>query len=96
MKESKFQKEVKDELKKRFPGCIVLKHDPGSIQGIPDLSVFWQNHWGMLEVKNDPEAEHQPNQDYWVDYCNNMSYAAFINPQNKEEVLNGMERSFKV
>lgn len=95
MKESKFQKEVKEELKKRFPGCIVIKNDPSSLQGIPDLSVFYEEHWGMLECKNDPEAPHQPNQDYWVDRLNDMSFAAFINPINREEVLNDMERSFK-
>ena len=95
MKEGMFQRQVKEDLKKRFPGCIVIKNDPSSLQGIPDLSIFYEEHWGMLEVKNDEEAPHQPNQDYWVDKLNNMSFAAFINPSNREEVLDAMERSFK-
>ena len=95
MKEGMFQRQVKEDLKKRFPGCIVIKNDPSSLQGIPDLSIFYQQHCGMLEVKNDEEAPHQPKQDYWVDRLNDMSFAAFINPSNREEVLDAMERSFK-
>lgn len=96
MKESKFQKEVKDEIKARLPGCIILKNDPSSLQGIPDLSVFYNARWGMLEIKNDENAPHQPNQDYYVEKLNSMSFAAFINPGNKEIVLNELERSLKV
>ena len=40
MKESKFQSDLKEELKERFPGCIVTKLDSGNIQGIPDLLVL--------------------------------------------------------
>ena len=96
MKESMFQAQVKQELKERFPGCIILKNDPSSLQGIPDLSIFYGQRWGMLEIKNDADAPHQPNQDYYVNKLNDMSFAAFINPENKEAVLDEMERSLKV
>ena len=96
MKESMFQRQVKEELKERFPGCIILKNDPSSLQGIPDLSIFYGKRWGMLEIKNDVDAPHQPNQDYYINKLNDMSFAAFINPENKEAVLNEMERSLKV
>mgnify|MGYP003293864861 FL=1 len=96
MKESMFQRQVKEELKERFPGCIILKNDPSSLQGIPDLSIFYGQRWGMLEIKNDVDAPHQPNQDYYVEKLNEMSFAAFINPGNKERVLDEMERSLKV
>ena len=96
MKESMFQRQVKEELKERFPGCIILKNDPSSLQGIPDLSIFYGQRWGMLEIKNDVDAPHQPNQDYYINKLNDMSFAAFINPENKEAVLNEMERSLKV
>lgn len=96
MKESMFQAQVKQELKERFPGCIILKNDPSSLQGIPDLSIFYGQRWGMLEIKNDVDAPHQPNQDYYINKLNGMSFAAFINPENKEAVLDEMERSLKV
>ena len=95
MRESQFQKGLIKEIKDRFPGCFVLKNDPNYIQGIPDLTVLHGNHWALLEVKNDPNAKHRPNQDYYISKANEMSFSAFINPDNKEEVLNEMEQSFK-
>ena len=56
-----------------FPGAIVLKNDPNYIQGIPDLTVFYQDKWATLEVKKSENASHQPNQDYYVGLMNEMS-----------------------
>lgn len=94
-KESDFQKELKDELQERFPGCIILKNDPTGIQGIPDLTVLYKDKWAALEVKRSRTESHRPNQDYYVGLMNDMSFSSFIFPENKEEVLNEMERSFK-
>lgn len=95
MRESQFQKGLIKEIKDRFPGCLVLKNDPNYIQGIPDLTVLHGNHWALLEVKRDPNAKHRPNQDFYIFKANEMSFSAFIDPDNKEEVLNEMEQSFK-
>lgn len=95
MKESDFQKELKDDLQKIFPGCIVLKNDANMIQGIPDLLILYKKKWAALEVKKSENANRQPNQKYYVDLMNKMSYAAFIFPENKEEVLNELQSTFK-
>lgn len=94
MRENKFQAELKKEIRARFPGSMVLKNDPNDIQGIPDLMVLYKNKWAALEVKQSATAKHRPNQDYYIDKLGNMSYAAFIYPENKEDILNEMERSF--
>lgn len=94
-KESDFQKKLKDELKERFPGCYVLKNDPTGIQGIPDLTILYKNKWATLEVKRSRTEVHQPNQDFYVEQMNSMSFSSFIFPENKEEVLNALERSLK-
>lgn len=94
MIESKFQKDLKKEIKGRFPGCMVLKNDPTCIQGVPDLLILYNNKWAALEVKRSANASHQPNQDYYVEKMNEMSFSSFIFPENKEEVLNAMARSF--
>jgi len=94
-KESDFQSGLIDELYERFPGCVVMKNDARYIQGIPDLTVLYQNKWAVLEDKREQNAPHQPNQDYYVGKLNDMSFASFIYPENKEEVLNAMEQSFK-
>lgn len=95
MLESKFQSSLIKELKQRFPDCIVLKNDPGYLQGIPDLSIFYKEHYAFLECKKSKNAKHRPNQDYYVDKINNMSFAAFIFPENKEDVLNELEEAWE-
>ena len=94
-KESKFQNSIIKEIEERLPGSIVLKNDPNYIQGIPDLAIFYNSKWATLEVKKSEKETHQPNQDYYVNKMNEMSFSRFIFPENKEEVLNDLERSFK-
>lgn len=95
MKESDFQKDLKKELKTMFPGCIVSKLDSGDIQGIPDLLVLHGNNWATLECKRNKDATLRPNQDYYVDKMNEMSFSRFIYPENKEEVLNELRKSLQ-
>lgn len=92
-KESKFQKGLIDDIEARFPDCIILKNDPTYIQGIPDLLVLHGDRWAALECKKNETASHQPNQDYYVGLMNKMSYSSFVYPENKEEVLNELERA---
>lgn len=92
--ESKFQSDLISELKMIFPGCVVLKNDPTYKQGIPDLSIFYKDKWATLECKKDANAAKQPNQDYYVDMMNEMSFSRFIFPENKEEVLDELRKTF--
>lgn len=92
--ESPFQQELGRDLRTLFPGCIVLKNDPTYLQGVPDLMVIWGNRYAFLECKKDARASHQPNQDYYVEVFNEWSFAAFIYPENKEEVLNELQQAF--
>lgn len=95
MKESKFQKEVIDEIQELLPDAIIMKNDPNYIQGIPDLTILSGDKWATLEIKKSKNAPHQPNQDFYVETMNKMSYSAFIFPENKEEVLHEMAQSLK-
>ena len=90
--ESGFQDKLRKELKELFPGCMVFKMD--QVQGIPDLLVLYKNKWAFLENKKSATAKHQPNQDYYVELLNNMSFSRFIFPENKEEVLNELQQTF--
>lgn len=92
MKESKFQYNLKKELKNMFPGCIVTKLDSGDIQGIPDLLILYKNKWATLENKKTAKAHRQPNQEYYVNKMNDMSFSKFIYPENKEEVLTDLKK----
>lgn len=94
MKESDFQKNLIHELKDRYPKCIVTKNDSSYIQGIPDLTIFYENKWATLECKKDRKASHQPNQDHYVNKMNEMSFSSFIFPENKEDVLDELDEFF--
>ena len=95
MLESQFQAKLIKELKKRFPGCIVMKSDSGYLQGIPDLLILYNDKWASLECKQSAGAKRQPNQEYYVGKMDEMSFSRFICPENKEEVLHDLQQSFE-
>ena len=91
--ERDFQAKLIKELKVMFKGCIIVKNDPNYIQGIPDLLILYNDRWAALEVKKSATAHHQPNQEYYVDLMDQMSFAAFIYPENKEEILYELQQA---
>ena len=96
MLENKFKTNLIKDLEAIFPGCIVLHPDPNEIQGIPDLLILYENKWAALEGKKHSNSSHQPNQDYYIDLMDKMSFASFIYPENKEEVLYELQSAFGI
>lgn len=72
-----------------------MKNDASYIQGIPDLIVLYKNKWATLECKRSATASKRPNQEYYVERMDEMSFSRFICPENKEEVLDDLERAFE-
>jgi hypothetical protein len=95
MRESKYQKDLINKLEGMFPGCVILKNNPRDLQGIPDILILFRDRWAMLEVKPSANAVVQPNQVYYVDKFNDISFASFICPENEEEVLSELQHSFR-
>lgn len=95
MRESVYQNSIIRRLEREFPGCLVIKNDASYIQGIPDLLVLYGNMWGMLEVKRSYSDSVQPNQLYYVELLNSMSYASFIYPENEERVFDELQHAFR-
>lgn len=96
MLENKFQAKLIKEIKDMFPGCIVMKNDSAYIQGIPDLLVLYENKWASLEVKKTSVAARRPNQEYYVDKMDGMSFSRFVYPENKDQVLSELDLYFMV
>ena len=92
--ESAFQKELIDEIRSKYPGCVILKNDSSYIQGFPDWTIFYKDKWAVLEAKRDKNANKQPNQEYYVNQLNDMSFSRFVYPENKEEVMRDLDRLF--
>ena len=57
--------------------------------------ILWRGYWASLEVKSDAMASSQPNQDYYIERLNAMSFAAYIYPENEAEVLSALQQAFK-
>lgn len=94
MLERNFQAKLVKDIKRIFPGCIVFKNDTETNQGFPDLTILYEDKWAVLEDKANKEASHRPNQDYYIDILNNMSFARFVFPENKDEVLEELVQFF--
>lgn len=94
MLESKFQKDLIADLETLLPGALIYKNE--SKQGLPDLTVLYEDHWALLECKKSKTASHQPNQDYYVERANKMSFSRFVYPENKQEVLDAIQQAFRI
>lgn len=94
-RETPFQADVVLKIRKMFPGCIITRGNSASLQGIPDVFIVYGDRWAMLEFKRSPNEVHQPNQDWYVDMLNKWSFAAFIFPENEEEVLRELQHAFR-
>lgn len=92
--ESLWKSELIKKIETMFPGAYVLKNDPSSYQGIPDITILWKDKWATLETKRSSIAKKQPNQEHYVNDMNKLSFSAFIYPENEREVLDELKRSF--
>lgn len=95
MKENEFQSQLIKDVKNLLPGCYVLKNDPNYIQGFPDLLILYKDKWAALECKRSENASRRPNQEFYISSLRDMSYASFVYPENREEVLNELERALE-
>ena len=92
--QSAFQKDMMDEIRDRYPGSVNLKNDSSYIQGFPDWTILYKDKWAVLEAKRSKNAKKQPNQPYYVDKLNTMSFSRFVYPENKDDVLRELEQIF--
>jgi hypothetical protein len=94
--ERHYQAGLIKKLRRIFEGIVILKNDSGYMQGVPDLILLFGPYWAMLEVKADKDSPFQPNQEYYLEQLNAMSFAACIYPENESEVLRALQQAFGV
>lgn len=94
--EAAFQNYVIARIYEMFPNQYVIgiKNDPTYLQGLPDLLFLIDDKWLALEVKRDEKAKKQPNQKWYIDKMNEMSFARFIYPENAEEIFDEIQQAF--
>lgn len=91
--EAEYQAALIKRLYRILPDPTIEKFDIR--QGYPDLLILCESWWGVLEVKPYAGADLQPNQDFYVQQFNTMSFGSFIWPEIEEEVIRGLQRSFE-
>lgn len=97
MRESQYQASLIRKLRSLYPDAIIMKNDAGYQQGLPDLTILNEDRWATLEVKakrpSSPQA-FEPNQEWYIEKMNSMSYSACIYPENEKDVLDGLQQAF--
>ncbi len=96
MVESKFVCDVlKPRLELEFPGIHILKQDPASnFNGLLDYILLYGDRWAMLEAKRGRGAAQQSHQEYYIRVFDELSFAAFVNPTNLDEVIHDLQSAF--
>lgn len=93
--ESPFKRKLIKQIKDLYPGAIILKTNANDLQGIPDQLILYGDRWAAFEAKRSRTAEHQANQDYYVELFDQMSFARFVYPENKEEFLDELQQALR-
>lgn len=76
--------------------CRVQINDPNlpGQQGIPDLTLYVDDRWALLEVKASEKSKLRPNQEWWVQKWSQTTFCSFIYPENESEVFNALHQAF--
>lgn len=93
MTESKYQTHVLARIAELLPGSTALKNDSAYQQGIPDWTIFHGPKYALLEIKPSAKSRRQPNQEYFIEKFSAIGFAAFIYPENEQEVLDALQEA---
>lgn len=95
-REREYQPGLIKRIERLLPDAYVRKIDIQ--QGWPDLLILAPNFWALLEVKRDEPTsadDFEPNQEWWIEEFDEMSFSACIYPQNEGEVLHALKLAFR-
>lgn len=95
MLESKFQAETIKMIRKMLPGCVIMKTNPNYLQGIPDTLVLFGPRWAAIEFKRSSNEPYQPNQEWYIDHLNELSYATMMCPENRKMKLDELQYTLR-
>ena len=93
--ERNYQSKLIKRIERLLPGAYVRKIDVQ--QGWPDLLILWGPCWALLEVKRHPPtaSDFEPNQEWWIEEFDQMSFSACIYPENEKDVLRALQQAFE-
>lgn len=93
--ERDWQRTLIQELRVIFPGSYIQKNNPNKLQGIPDILILWNDRWATLEVKKSDKEPYRPNQEWFINQMNEMSFSSMICPENRSEVIDALQTALR-
>lgn len=93
MAENKYQMELVKTIRSWDSDIWVFPMDGSVYQGFQDILILYRDTYALLEAKVSEDAEHQPNQDWYVEYFSKYVFSSFIYPEIEEEVLYDLQQS---
>lgn len=94
--ENQYQAQLIKKLHKLYPEAIIIKNDSAYMQGIPDWTFFLGKVWLWFDVKRAANAEHQPNQDWYIQWADeNGHLGMFVYPENEKEFLDAIQQALR-
>ena len=92
--ERNYQAKLIKRIERLIPGSYVRKADIQ--QGWPDLLILAPGFWALLEVKREVPGpdDFEPNQEWWIEEFDEMSFSACIYPENEKEVFDALSQAF--
>lgn len=92
--ERNYQAKLIKRIERLFPGAYVRKADLQA--GWPDLLILYKDTWALLEVKRCAPGpdDFEPNQEWWIEEFDMMSFSACIYPENEKDVLDALQQAF--
>lgn len=95
MLESEFKRKFKNMLEQSYPGCVLVDINPEQFRSFPDLLFLYDKFWATFEMKRTVGSAVRPNQPYWVEKLDNMSFSRFVEPGTAKEVLDDLARAIQ-
>jgi len=97
MLERDYRLKVIQKIRRMFPSAIFIKADTEFTPGVPDLLILYYDFWAAVEIKTSIMSRRRPrpNQEHYVEVMNDMSFSAFIYPENEEEVLLALQSAYE-
>lgn len=92
--ESAFKKKVKNKIQNKFNNIEIFELDSSRKRSIPDMLIVGRDCWAALEFKRSNKAHLQPNQAERISNLSKIGYAAFIFPENEEDIFHDLEKLF--
>lgn len=93
--EGNLKKDIVKFLKRKGCKVRINKQDATTSRGFPDITLYYEGFYGMIETKKHTNSPWRPGQKENIDFFNNWSWARGVWIENWPEVQKELEEILK-